>query len=108
LGKSEAKDDGKDKEVKIWHTKLDDGVYNYVSVNAVTLDPRQEGLDLSEWTEKGWIYHVDTLEGKERDIFGLPHVGGMYLLIASLSILVKRGKRIRTYEMATMVFLQGL
>lgn len=54
----------------------------YLSVNAATLDARQEGLDLREWQEKGWIAYLDYLEetpeknGEDR--LGVPHIGGMY------------------------------
>jgi hypothetical protein len=49
-----------------------------LSVNASTLEPGQEGLDLKEWTEKGWIAYLDyKYEVGERRL-RKPHDGGMY------------------------------
>jgi hypothetical protein len=50
----------------------------YLSVNAATLEAGQEGLDLREWTEKGWITYLDYLKEAEEDRLGVPHEGGMY------------------------------
>ena len=50
----------------------------YLSVNAITLDAGQEGLDLREWTEKGWIEYYDNRDDKEKDQMGVPHKGDMY------------------------------
>ncbi|KAJ3165044.1 hypothetical protein HDU88_004763 [Geranomyces variabilis] len=55
-----------------------EGGTSYLSVNAATLDPGQDGLDLREWHEKGWIVYLDGWEEKEESCFGKPHVGGMY------------------------------
>jgi len=49
----------------------------YLSINAVTLEPGQEGLDLKEWTEKGWIAYFDHSEVHE-DQMGKPHPGDPY------------------------------
>jgi hypothetical protein len=49
----------------------------YLSVNAVTLEPGQEGLDLREWTEKGWVAYFDFSE-KHEDQMGKPHPGDPY------------------------------
>ncbi len=51
---------------------------SYLSVNAATLEPGQEGLDLREWTEKGWIAYFDTKDEVGEDRMGMPHEGGMY------------------------------
>jgi hypothetical protein len=50
----------------------------YLSINAVTLDPGQPGLDLREWTEKGWIAYIDRRENTRPDQMGRPHEGDMY------------------------------
>jgi hypothetical protein len=50
----------------------------YLSVNAATLDADQEGLDLREWTEKGWIYYCDRKKDVGEFRLGEPHEGGMY------------------------------
>lgn len=70
---------------KVWKCKSEGWVESetgYLSVNAVTLEPDQEGLDLREWTEKGWIAYLDTrgetLEVCEPARMGRPHDGGMY------------------------------
>lgn len=49
-----------------------------LSVNAATLDPDQEGLDLREWTEKGWIAYLDMRSEEGEARLGRPHTGGMY------------------------------
>jgi hypothetical protein len=51
---------------------------NYFSLNALTLEPHQEGLDLREWTEKGWVAYYDSLEDVGEYRLGEPHTGGMY------------------------------
>lgn len=52
---------------------------HYLSVNAVTLDP-DDGIDLREWHDKGWIFYVDNREkkGGTKVRFGEPHPGGLY------------------------------
>lgn len=74
------------KKVKYWGPKKPwvEGWSNgrYLSVNAATLEARQEGLNLREWHEKGWITYLDTLgeqpneNGEDR--LRVPHIGGMY------------------------------
>lgn len=51
----------------------------YLSVNAVTIEPRQEGCDLREWHEKGWINYLDinNPEDDQRHTT-IAHEGGMY------------------------------
>lgn len=67
--------DGKKQEV--WTAKREgwvEGVESgtgYLSVNAATLEPDQEGLNLNEWTEKGWIAYSDA----KNDFFGKPRLG---------------------------------
>lgn len=50
----------------------------YLSINAASLDPGQEGCDLREWTEKEWVVYLDCLEEVGENRAGKPHVGGMY------------------------------
>lgn len=66
------------KEGWIEGKQADTGVHMYLSVNATSLDAGQEGLDLREWTEKGWINYLDTYEMKEENRMNMPFVGGMY------------------------------
>ncbi len=51
---------------------------SYLSVNTATLEPDQEGLDLREWAEKGWIQYFDSRHEVGEDRLREPHVGGMY------------------------------
>jgi hypothetical protein len=66
---------------KVWAlkegNKADD---EYLSVNAVTLDAGQDGLDLREWHERKWICYGDYLHDVdyEEDAFGRPPKGGTY------------------------------
>jgi hypothetical protein len=55
-----------------------EGGSNYLSVNASTLEPGQEGFNLKEWTEKGWIAYVDAKDNVGEYRLGEPHGGGMY------------------------------
>jgi len=69
------------KTTKVWRPKSDGWVEDggsYFSLNATSLEPKQDGFDLRGWAEKGWIYYLDMLGGKGEDRFGEPHEGGMY------------------------------
>jgi hypothetical protein len=72
---------GKEKR-RVWGVKREgwDEVNgpSYLSVNAATLEPGQEGFDLREWTEKGWIAYFDSKDEIGEDRLLKPHVGGMY------------------------------
>jgi len=50
----------------------------YFSLNAATLEAGQEGLDLREWHENGWVAYCDSLDNEGTWRFGRPHRGGMY------------------------------
>ena len=50
----------------------------YLSVNGITLEPGQEGLNLKEWHEKGWIQYLDMKNHELEDRLGEPHEGGIY------------------------------
>jgi len=76
LGEDEGKEDGK--LTKVWRPKEQaEPEESYFSVNGMTFDAGQKGLDLREWHEKGWIGYVDALESRE-DRGRKPHVGGCY------------------------------
>ena len=69
---------GEKKEV--WGLKREgweETVQKYLTVNALTLEPKQEGFDLREWVEKGWIEYLDFSE-TEKDQMGHPHEGDPY------------------------------
>lgn len=69
-------------ERQVWTPKrgswAENGGGSYVTINAATLDAGQEGLDLREWHEKGWIVYLDCLAEEEEARTLKPHVGGMY------------------------------
>jgi hypothetical protein len=50
----------------------------YLSVNALTLDAGQEGLDLRQWAEEKRISYLDALKFEGSDRFDKPHDGGTY------------------------------
>ena len=56
----------------------DDSGLSYLTVNAATLEPGQEGFNLKEWTEKGWIAYWDIKDWIGVGRMGEPHEGGMY------------------------------
>jgi len=69
-----------EKKREVWGFKRkewDEADKKYLSVNALTLEPDQEGLDLREWVEKGWIAYLDH-SGKEESNMGQPHAGDPY------------------------------
>lgn len=66
---------------RVWAPKREgwvEGEGCYLSVNATSLDVGQEGLDLREWHEKGWIHYLDCLDEREGVRWGRPHRGGCY------------------------------
>ncbi|KAF1809959.1 hypothetical protein P152DRAFT_402230 [Eremomyces bilateralis CBS 781.70] len=72
--------------VKVWKLRKDSkegwregsGGNGYFTLNAHTLEAGQDGLDLREWHEKGWILYLDCLDGVEENRFGRPLRGGLY------------------------------
>lgn len=50
----------------------------YLSVNAHTLEPGQEGLDLRDWVENKWVCYLDCKDEEQPDRYGKPHEGGTY------------------------------
>jgi hypothetical protein len=78
-----------DGTVKAWRPKLegwtedkrDNG--SYLSVNANTLEPNQQGFDLREWHEKKWVCYLDFLKAGTEEEMGFPRYerpfeGGAY------------------------------
>lgn len=69
------------RETEVWRAKKEgwaEGDTSYLSVNATSLEAGQEGCDLREWHEKGWITYLDILDEKEEDRMEKPFRGGMY------------------------------
>ncbi|KAF2192821.1 hypothetical protein K469DRAFT_731248 [Zopfia rhizophila CBS 207.26] len=69
------------KSTKVWRPKKEawaEDKDTYLSINAPSLDAGQEGLDLREWHEKGWIAYLDQLDQKENNRLDVPYRGGMY------------------------------
>lgn len=72
------KDGGDGKTKKVWMTRPKDD-FHYLSVNAVTMDVGEGGVDLTEWHEKGWVYYVQNRgEEKGKQQRDLPFPLGMY------------------------------
>ena len=74
---------GGDGEITVWSSTPGsvDTMTTYLSVNAYTIEPGQEGLDLREWTEKKWVEYLNCLglEGEEQEAsFDRPFRGGGY------------------------------
>jgi hypothetical protein len=68
---------------EVWRAKREGwkegmGGTGYLSVNAMTLDQGQEGLDLREWVEKKWVCYLDCKEEKEENRYDRPHDVGAY------------------------------
>ena len=87
--------EGKGETVKAWRPKKEGwfewargdlrppAKRSYLSVNAYTLEPGREGLDLREWTEEKRVTYLDCLEFKGPSARGeprreRPHLGGAY------------------------------
>lgn len=78
----QGKGDGTEK-VKVWRIAKEGfregkGKSGYFSLNAATLEAGQEGLDLRQWHENGWLAYCDSLDNEGPWRFGRPHRGGMY------------------------------
>jgi hypothetical protein len=71
-------EEGKKQVWKVKSEGWDEKKSNYLSVNAATIEPGQEGFSLKEWTEKGWIAYGEMREGIDVDRYGEPYEGGMY------------------------------
>ncbi|KAF2708591.1 hypothetical protein K504DRAFT_477100 [Pleomassaria siparia CBS 279.74] len=74
---------------KVWKSKSNDidtekdgkkitKPYHYLSVNAVTLEGGDGGVDLKEWHEKGWLYYVENREKAGNHPQPQPFHCGMY------------------------------
>ncbi|KIW09178.1 uncharacterized protein PV09_00109 [Verruconis gallopava] len=89
-GKGQVVDKDVDGETKtVWAPAegFVEGKNGYLSVNATSLDAGQQGLDLREWHEKGWIHYLDTLDAKEETSWTKPHRGDFKNILESVSIL---------------------
>jgi hypothetical protein len=58
--------ESKGQKTKVWRPKKESWrefkmslPFTYLSVNALTLDQGQEGLDLREWCENKWMNYID-------------------------------------------------
>ena len=83
LGLAEEGDAAEVKKVPVWRVKKEGwkegrGASSYFSLNATSLNPGQEDLDLRQWHEKGWIAYVNSLDRTADDSIEAPHMGGMY------------------------------
>lgn len=84
FGQSEVREEEVDGEKRrVWAPKKEGWIEGtnangYLTVNAATLEPGQEGLSLKEWHEKGWIQYLDCKNEAEEDRLRDPHEGGMY------------------------------
>ena len=72
------------KTTKVWKVKKEEppvaGI-RYLSINANSVDAGQDGFDLREWMEKGWLKYVENLNvhGDARPQLGdKPFAGGVY------------------------------
>lgn len=70
---------------KVWRCKKEgwkegrvEGRTSYLSVNAHTIEPGQEGLDLREIVDKKWVAYLDILNGKDEGSFDYPQRGGTW------------------------------
>jgi hypothetical protein len=77
-------DDDELKRIRVWRPKkegwdeaLGKGAKSYLSVNMTSLDAGQEGLDLREFVDKGWIVYSNYLSGTLNTSLK-PSPGGMY------------------------------
>ena len=78
-GEVRTEDVGGEKK-EVWGFKRkewDEAEKKYLTVNALTLEPKQEGFDLREWVDKGWVAYYDYSKN-ERDQMALPHAGDPY------------------------------
>lgn len=71
------------KKIQAWAPKREGwiegaGKGSYLSINAATLEPGQEGLDLREWTEQGWIAYLEIKNDTDESRMGVPYQAGMY------------------------------
>jgi len=69
------------KVTRVWRCKAEgwkEGTTGYLSVNALTLEQGQEGLDLREIVDKKWVAYLDCKEYKEEVRFDYPQVGGTW------------------------------
>lgn len=76
-----ARIEGDGRSVKVWMLNADgweEEVMHWLRVNATSLEPDQEGLDLSEWTERKWVEYINNLDDVEESSYEKPYHGGIY------------------------------
>ncbi|KAF2502922.1 hypothetical protein BU16DRAFT_612506 [Lophium mytilinum] len=89
LDKWKGNEGSEGKTTKAWKLKAGEWKYEhegkevvrpscYLSVNAVTVEPDQEGFSLKEWHEKGWITYVDARHREGGPKVGEPYKWGSY------------------------------
>ena len=65
-----------------WTENLINAVTNkrrsYFSINAHSLDAKQEGLDLRDWVDQKLVGYLDCLDFEGKDSRERPHIGGTY------------------------------
>ena len=76
------------KKTKVWKPRVqnwregsaewEEGKNAYLAVNAMSIEPGQEGFNLKEWHEQGWINYLDCKYEKEDNRYREPHEGGCY------------------------------
>ena len=72
------------KKVTVWRPSKEDGWVegkngSYLLINALSLDPLQEGLDLREWAENKKIMYLQVLDlEKFAKTYDKPYLGGTY------------------------------
>ena len=78
------KDAEKGTKTKVWRKKESEGATpfsHYLTVNGVSIDAGQEGFDMREWVDKGWMKYEDflTFSGSGMPpISDKPFIGGTY------------------------------
>jgi hypothetical protein len=76
-----AKIEGNGRSAKVWVPNAEvwkEEQNCALRVNAMTLESGQDGLDLREWKEKGWIEYSDALTAVNKHRYDVPHEGGTY------------------------------
>ncbi|CAM6099465.1 unnamed protein product [Calypogeia fissa] len=74
--------ESKGKMTKVWRVKeegwFQPGVRKYLTVNAHTVEPGQEGFDLREIVDKKWLAYLDCKDFKGENRYDYPHEGGTW------------------------------
>jgi hypothetical protein len=73
--------EGDGTKVKVWKIKDSGWIEERngaLRINATSLEPKQEGLDLREFVERGWVEYVEFLDNSRESQYGKPFEGGCY------------------------------